>query len=548
VRNEQFENSMIGVIADADEKPAVREFFELFKTPWEFFREDERYEVVLCAGDAKLDHVRAKLLLIYAGKKTGFDVEQKVQIQSQRTGAQLSFFESPLPICGSSLTFRHQSFGGLTERDSGESAAYAAQRCQTMFVRVGYDIFREVQSLLTHGQAIENAEVPTLELHIAFLRDLITGCGIPLLEIPPVPDGYSFLGCLTHDVDFGAIRGHKFDATMFGFLYRATLGSALDAGRGRISLNKLFTNWGAVAKLPFVFAGFARDFWYEFDRYLEIEKGRPSTFFLIPFARHPGRLAQGAAPRARGCRYDISQITPTISKLLAAGCEIGLHGIDAWLYASSGRAEALRITQIGGTTELGVRMHWLYSDERSPSVLEEAEFSYDSTVGYNETVGYRAGTTQVFKPLHASRLLELPMHVMDTAMFYPSHMNLSSDEGWRVLAPILDNSVRYGGVLTINWHDRSIAPERLWGDFYERLLDEMTIRGAWFCNAGQAVSWFRKRRSAVFEKVSDHEVRLAERADQHNEKLPGLRLQLHPPRVYHTNKSLSNGIKAQVST
>ena len=29
--------------------------------------------------------------------------------------------------------------------------------------------------------------------------------------------------------------------------------------------------------------------------------------------------------------------------------------------------------------------------------LEKAGFSYDSTVGYNETIGYRAGTAQVFK-------------------------------------------------------------------------------------------------------------------------------------------------------
>ncbi len=42
---------MIGVIADSAEQEVVREFFELFKTPWEFYRRDRRYEVVLCAGD-----------------------------------------------------------------------------------------------------------------------------------------------------------------------------------------------------------------------------------------------------------------------------------------------------------------------------------------------------------------------------------------------------------------------------------------------------------------------------------------------------------------
>jgi hypothetical protein len=36
---------MIGVIADPAEHGVVREFFELFKTPWEFYRRDRQYDV-----------------------------------------------------------------------------------------------------------------------------------------------------------------------------------------------------------------------------------------------------------------------------------------------------------------------------------------------------------------------------------------------------------------------------------------------------------------------------------------------------------------------
>jgi hypothetical protein len=66
---------------------------------------------------------------------------------------------------------------------------------------------------------------------------------------------------------------------------------------------------------------------------------------------------------------------------------------------------------------------------------------------------------------------------------------------------MLDHAADAGGVTTVNWHDRSIAPERLWGKFYIRLLDELTRRGAWFSTASQAVSWFRKRRSAAFHEI-----------------------------------------------
>ncbi len=116
---------------------------------------------------------------------------------------------------------------------------------------------------------------------------------------------------------------------------------------------------------------------------------------------------------------------------MAAGCEVGLHGIDAWLDSSKGREELEEIRSLTGNSEIGVRMHWLYYDQQSPVALEKAGAAYDSTIGYNETVGYRAGTTQVYKPLEANRLLELPLHVMDTALFYPDSSGAFSERGER---------------------------------------------------------------------------------------------------------------------
>jgi hypothetical protein len=173
-------------------------------------------------------------------------------------------------------------------------------------------------------------------------------------------------------------------------------------------------------------------------------------------------------------------------------------------------------------------MHWLYNDEKSPAVLEAAEVSYDSTVGYNQTVGFRSGTSQVFKPLHAKRLLELPLHVMDTALFYPDYLGLSDKEAWTWVGPLLENAAQRGGVFTVNWHDRSIAPERLWGDFYVRLLAELTARGALFLTAAQAVSWFRKRRSAVFDTVADGRLSVRMSLDS-GRFMPALRIRFHEP-------------------
>src|SRR5437870_1230635 len=118
---------MIGVVARAEEHDIVREFFELFKTPWEFCRDNERYRVLL-----------------------------------------------------------------------------------------RYELFQEIRFLLTTGQPPENAAIPTLERHIALLRRWIIGSGIPLVEIPPVPEGHPFIACLTHDLDHPSLRFHRFDHTTLG--------------------------------------------------------------------------------------------------------------------------------------------------------------------------------------------------------------------------------------------------------------------------------------------------------------------------------------------
>jgi hypothetical protein len=523
---------MMGVIANPAEEDIVREFFELFKIPWEFYREGVRYDVVLCTDVSAIEGARAKLVLVYAGGKAAFDTVRNVQVDSQRKGANLSFSGKPLPIYGNAVTF-DDGASVLTEDGSGMPALCLRQFGEDLFACIGYDLFQEIETLLTTGQPFENAAVPALEVHIQLLRDLITSSGIPLLEIPPVPDGYSFIACLTHDLDHAAIRRHKFDATIWGFLYRAIAGSAINVARRRLPLGKLFTNWAAAAKLPLIYLGLAQDIWYEFDRYIELEDGRPSTFFVIPFENRPGRSSTGEAPRYRETKYDVSHIAAKLPRLIAAGCEIGLHGIDAWLDSTNGREEARRISEISATPVFGVRMHWLYSDGRSAGALEEAGFSYDSTVGYNDTVGYRAGTGQAFKPLSATHLLELPMQIMDTALFYPTYLNLTEREARERLSPVFDDAVRYGGALTVNWHDRSIAPERLWGDFYVGLLNELTARGAWFSTAEQAVSWFRRRRSSVFERVDCEDKRLrVSVVDGHSgDDCPGLRLRFHRPRT-----------------
>jgi hypothetical protein len=184
-------------------------------------------------------------------------------------------------------------------------------------------------------------------------------------------------------------------------------------------------------------------------------------------------------------------------------------------------------------------MHWLYFDELSPTTLEKAGADFDSSIGYNQTVGYRSGTTQVYKPLSATRLLELPLHVMDTALFYPTYLGLSLAEAGEQIQRIIDNAAQVGGVVTVNWHDRSLSPERLWSGSYLDLLKELKAQRAWFATATQVVTWFRKRRKAVFANTRDEsEQNHPLTVSDEGHCLPGLLLRIHDGTHLHHDISV----------
>jgi len=520
---------MIGVAVQPTEQDVVAEFFELFKTPWEFHRNDGRYDVLICTRE-QVPQNAAKLVLLYCAGTTEPDTEAGLSVKSRRGGSMLVHEGVRIPIYGDVATFPGSRFAPVAEASTAEPATFAGSSGNRTVLRIGYDLFKETGHILRAGQPAANAESATLDLHIALLRDLITKSGIPVVEIPPVPEGHSFIVCLTHDIDHPVLRNHCCDHTMVGFLYRATIGTVINVCRGRKSFRDLRANWTAALMLPFVYLGMAKDFWRGFDRYVEMEAGLTSTYFVIPTRDYPGRPFVGNGVSRRAARYDVTDVRPQLQKVLSSGCEVGLHGIDAWVDSSKGCEERDRVTQTLGETVTGVRTHWLFFDEKTPAVLERVGFSYDSTVGYNETVGYRAGTAQAYKPLGTANLLELPLHIMDTALFYPNRLNLSEADAEKLLWKMIDSVAKFGGALTINWHDRSIAPERFWDGFYRKLLCELKSRGVWFATADQAVSWFRKRRAATIEagNVEGGKIKLQAAASA-KDGLPGLRVRVHKP-------------------
>lgn len=537
---------MLGIISEQHEIGVVNEFFQLFKTPWEFYSEDKSYDVVITTIN-KLSNVNASMVMVYNSRNKFFNVNNHWSEKKENRFTFIEYDEIKLPIYGNIQNFKDKGRPVIKEKNSSNIIGLEIKNRKQKVILVGYDLFHEIGFLLTKGQPSINAHIPTLELHISILRNMILNAGFSMVEIPPIPAGYNFIICLTHDVDFVRIRDHKFDHTMFGFLYRTTLGTLLNCLKKKIPWSNLLKNFMAALTLPFVYLGLVKDFWMQFDRYMSIEKDLPSTYFFIPFKNRTGCDPQHRTSKKRSAKYDIKDVKPEVSRLRNHGDEIGLHGIDAWHDRKLAHEELHRITQIANQSHIGVRMHWLCFNHESFNILDKAGFSYDSTYGYNNTIGFRGGTTQAFQPIGIKKLFEIPLHIQDNALFFTSGRRLSQSEAWEECNKVIETTRTCGGVLTILWHQRSIAPERLYEDFYINLLNYLKKdHNVWFATGGQIVEWFMKRRNFSFKDIQcfDETVKV-KYSDIRTDTIPPLIMRIHK-RKYSDN-DISNSMNTGTS-
>lgn len=496
---------MIGVVCKANQKATAEEFFQLFKVPWQRAVEGKYYDAMVVTDSAS-SLPAARLVMIFDPvPRPGDSIEGITVVPVSNESMPIKGGTGTVPLYTSVSTFR-SSWEPVVFGHVDEPLVIRIHRMDKVIMRVGYDLFQEVEVLLGGNQPVEHALSPTLDTHISLMRKWLLESGIPLVEIPPTPPGHDFTVCLTHDVDFLGIRHHGLDRTMLGFLARVLSPGSYRGLGGRILWKRLGRNLKAMASLPLVYLGLAQDFWYQLNHYARIEQGKRSTFYFIPYPDHPGEQAPTSNTSInaswRAARYNVKQSRASIHSLIEEGHEVGLHGLDAWSDAAKGAEEKKVIQDLTGTDCRGVRMHWLYFNERSPQTLEEAGFRYDSTLGYNEAVGFRSGTTQVHKRLGSNDLLELPLHIQDSALFYRGRMGLDETQAFSLCNSIINDARLHGGVLTINWHQRSLAPERNWDGFYIQLLKTLEDLTPWFAQAGEAVDWFAYRRAVQFGEVS----------------------------------------------
>jgi peptidoglycan/xylan/chitin deacetylase (PgdA/CDA1 family) len=298
-----------------------------------------------------------------------------------------------------------------------------------------------------------------LDLPLERLRESL---GVPA----PRPLDARFAVALTHDVDVvwrWTRRGVK------GALWRARHGD----------LRQLLD----LARAPWHRAR-GTDPWWRFRELIDAERARgaSSTFFVLG-----GHRAPEDGP-------DWGPLRPwLVETLRGAGAEVGLHpsyraADDLSLVEEERRA----LEALAGPVE-GVRYHYLRVDPFRN--LAPLTFRYDSSLGYAEALGFRAGIARPFRPWDHDRdapadIVELPTAAMDATLAEPHYLGLRPAEAERQLHALVDRAAEVGGAFSVIWHTERFDPAtaRGWDRLYFRLIDAVHERGGVCVGAGELVA------------------------------------------------------------
>lgn len=167
--------------------------------------------------------------------------------------------------------------------------------------------------------------------------------------------------------------------------------------------------------------------------------------------------------------------------------EVGLHGSPEAAFDVNVLLSELHRLQNAGFEVKGYRSHYLCFDyQKSFKILEQAGIQYDSTLGYWESIGFRAGISFPFYPFNIEenrpfRVLEIPLIVMDTTLYSKKAMNLTPNSAVRKLKRMVNLAERYQSHLSLLWHNVNFDPIDFpfWGSVYWSILRYAIKKNGW---------------------------------------------------------------------
>ncbi len=167
------------------------------------------------------------------------------------------------------------------------------------------------------------------------------------------------------------------------------------------------------------------------------------------------------------------KIAEMVTELSDAGVEMGVHpGYSTFLAPEKLAEEVSSAQEVFEQRELGGRQHFLRWSPETWRHWEMCGLSYDSSVGFHDAIGFRAGTCFPYRPWllglnREAELLEIPLLVMDVTLSNYMHANRETSLG--LASDIVETCKTVGGVFAFLWHNDSLlVADSKW--VYEQLL------------------------------------------------------------------------------
>jgi hypothetical protein len=280
---------------------------------------------------------------------------------------------------------------------------------------------------------------------------------------PEYPDQKPFAVCLSHDIDelYRTIRTKAAMALVLPNENRFTaVQEAIPQMRSK--------------KLPL----------WNFSDIMALEEkygARSSFYFMVQERGDPDY------------NYPIRDCKTIVGELSDGGWEVGLHGgHTTYKNQAEMKEKKQKLEKVLNKSVVGYRNHYLrFKVPDTWENLYQAGFLYDTTLGYNDCVGFRGGICHPFRPFNLTsgnevNLLEIPLTIMDTTLF--GYMNLDLNASWEIVRQLIDTVEKYHGTISILWHNSSFFGDQR--KFYETILKYCREKNAWMASGKEVAQWW----------------------------------------------------------
>jgi hypothetical protein len=229
--------------------------------------------------------------------------------------------------------------------------------------------------------------------------------------------------------------------------------------------------------------------------------GFKSTFMFAAISRYDA----GASPYDVAYSIKLPSVRSAMEYVQHGGSEIGLHAsYDAYKSIDCFERERTRLAKAAGCPVSGLRHHFWHTGrdvERTLLFHEQAGFTYDSSIAWNERVGFRRSVAAPYRPWNSAKqreinVLQLPVCIMDGNLFYEEGMSVELAIQQMIAA--VTELLKHGGLGVVDWHSDASHPKtpryKKWGKAYFEFLGRLSqIPQLWVTNLGEIADWLQNR-------------------------------------------------------